>query len=49
MPTLIGPPMNPPNVPLMSDNVEENIERIIAYLYNLVTYLAEYQPTVEAP
>lgn len=48
MPTLIGPPMQPPPVPLMTQDDQQNIAIIIDYLYSLFTYLAEYRPTVES-
>ena len=49
MPTLIGPPMQPPNPPLITGDVEKDIQIIIGYLNNLVDYLYSYRPTVEAP
>jgi hypothetical protein len=49
MPTLIGPPMKPPDLPLMSGDNDRDIEALFSYLNDLISYLYEYRPTVEAP
>lgn len=49
MPTLIGPPMDPPQIPLLTGDPIKDIEIINAFLYTLVDFLANYRPTVEAP
>lgn len=49
MPTLIGPPMQPPNLPLFTGDMKRDIDIIIDYLNNLISYLYEYRPTVESP
>jgi len=49
MPTLIGPPMQPPLPPYLTGNTTADIEALLSYLNELVAYLLEYRPTVEAP
>jgi hypothetical protein len=49
MATLIGPPMQPPEPPLLTGDDKKDIQRIMGYLQDLVGYLFEYRPTVEAP
>jgi len=49
MPTLIGPPMQPPNPPLLTGRIEDDIKIIMGYINDLVSFLYEYRPTVEAP
>jgi hypothetical protein len=49
MATLIGPPMQPPEPPLLTGDNDRDIQRIMGYIQDLVSYLFEYRPTVEAP
>lgn len=37
---------NVPEIPMMSGNVEKDMQTITDYLYRLVDYLVKYQPAV---
>lgn len=46
---LIGPPMQPPHPPLLTGNDREDIEAIIVWANDLISYLYQYQPAVVGP
>lgn len=49
MAELIGPPMEPPQIPLLTGDVKVDIDIIVNYLYTLNDFLSSYRPTVTAP
>jgi len=49
MPTLSGPALQPPPVPLITGDPVTDIKIIISYLNGLIAYLSNHVPTVEAP
>lgn len=49
MPTLIGPPMQPPVPPLRTGDDKRDLEALYGYINDLISYFFEYRPTVEAP